>query len=289
MKLSALLSNAAKGFAMGAANVVPGVSGGTIALITGIYSKIVDALSACTDNATWKALFNGRFKEFWERINGSFVLALAAGILISILSLAKLVTWALAEYPVLTWAFFFGLILASAFYMLAGIKGWKAADALFLIAGIGLGLAVCFLTPTKTPDALWFIFIAGAVSICTMILPGISGSFVMQILGKYEYIMKAIDVSAFNWPVIIAFGAGCVVGILAFAKFLKWLLARWEKQTMIVLVGFVLGTLLRVWPWYDMQAVEAAGHGLQITGAVAFCLLGIAVTVLIQKLSSKKG
>lgn len=279
---------ALKGFGMGAANVVPGVSGGTIALITGIYGKIVDSLSAFATPSTWKALFKGRFKEFWQSIGGSFLLALGLGIVVSILSLAKVVTWALGEYPVLTWAFFFGLIVASAVYMLIPVKNWKSADFLMLALGLAIGLAFCLLTPTQTPQTWWFYFITGAVAICTMILPGVSGSFIMQIFGNYDIVLKALDPSAFDFGVLVPLGAGAVVGILAFSKLLKWLLSRWERQTMLLLVGFVLGTLLKVWPWSDMAAVEAAGHGLQVPGAIIDCLLGGALVVLIQKLSSKR-
>ena len=241
---------------MGAANVVPGVSGGTIALLTGIYSDIVGSLNALTEKKTYSSLFKGRFKEFWQSINGSFLLALLLGVLVSIFSLAKLMTYVLAYYPVLTWAFFFGLILCSSALMFRDIKGWKGIDAVFLIIGLGLGVALCLLSPTQTTDDLWFIFICGALAICTMILPGVSGSFVLLILGKYDYIMNAV--STLNVPVLLAMGAGCIVGILAFAKLLHFLLARWEKQTMIVLLGFVLGSLIKVWPWYDMQAVSSA-------------------------------
>lgn len=283
---------------MGAANVVPGVSGGTIALLTGIYSDIVGSLNALTEKKTYSSLFKGRFKEFWQSINGSFLLALLLGVLVSIFSLAKLMTYVLAYYPVLTWAFFFGLILCSSALMFRDIKGWKGTDAIFLVLGLGLGVALCLLSPTQTTDDLWFIFICGALAICTMILPGVSGSFVLLILGKYDYIMNAV--STLNVPVLLAMGAGCIVGILAFAKLLHFLLARWEKQTMIVLLGFVLGSLIKVWPWYDMQAVSsaqvlrtgsAAVLDYQILPAVLCCLAGAALVLLIDRLgkgSAKK-
>jgi len=287
---------ALKGFGMGAANVVPGVSGGTIALLTGIYQQIVDSISAFTDKATWQALFKCRFKEFWRLIGGTFLLWLGIGVIVSIFSLAKLMTLALDYYPVLTWAFFFGLILASVYYMLLEVKGWGWKEAAFLVIGIGLGVAVCTLTPTKTPFSLPFIFICGAIAICTMILPGVSGSFILVILDKYDYIMTAI--SDLNLPVLITFALGCGVGILAFARFLRWLLARAEKQTMLVLTGFVIGSLIRVWPWSDMDAVlEAqllrggdilAPAELQIGGAVICCLAGIALVVVINVLGNKK-
>lgn len=247
---------AAKGFAMGAANVVPGVSGGTIALITGIYQELVDSLNALMSRPAWSLLFHGKLREFWRYIHGPFMLALLLGVVVSIFSLARLMTAALTNYPVQTWAFFFGLIIASAVYMLYDIKGWNIGAVLLSIAGAVLGVVVCTLSPATTPDDLWFIAICGAIAICTMILPGISGSFILVILGKYEYIMNAIG--TLNWPVLIVFGLGCVVGILAFAKFLHWLLRDYEKGTMLVLVGFVIGSLVKVWPWNDMEAVAKA-------------------------------
>ena len=286
---------ALKGFGMGAANVVPGVSGGTIALLTGIYSDIVGALNAVTEKETWKSLLHGRFREFWRLINGDFLVALLVGVLLSVFSLAKLVTWCLTYYPILTWAFFFGLILASAVVMVRGIKDFRGADLIPAVIGLALGLVICTMSPTKTTDDIWFIFLCGAISICAMILPGISGSFILLVMGKYHYIMQAI--TDLNWPVIIMFGVGCVVGILAFAKLLHWLLARWERQTMLVLLGFVFGSLVRVWPWYDSEAVEAAQKlrtgsvsplDLQIPGAVIWCAVGIAAVELFELLGSRK-
>ena len=280
---------------MGAANVVPGVSGGTIALLTGIYSDIVGALNAVTEKETWKSLLHGRFLEFWRLIKGDFLVALLVGVLLSVFSLAKLVTWCLTYYPILTWAFFFGLILASAVVMVRGIKDFRGADLIPSVIGLALGLVICTMSPTKTTDDIWFIFLCGAISICAMILPGISGSFILLVMGKYHYIMQAI--TDLNWPVIIMFGVGCVVGILAFAKLLHWLLARWERQTMLVLLGFVFGSLVRVWPWYDSEAVEAAQLlrtgsvsplDLQIPGAVIWCAVGIAAVVLFELLGSRK-
>jgi len=300
---------ALKGFLMGAANVVPGVSGGTMALLTGIYEKVINALNSLMTAEPYKLLLKGRFREFWKAIDGEFLLALAIGVLVSIFSLAKLMEHVLAHYPILTWAFFFGLILASAYYMLRDVKDWKGRDVLITLAGVALGLLICTLSPTQTTDDLWFIFICGAIAICTMILPGISGSFILVIFGKYDYIMSAI--SELNIPVLAVFALGCVVGILAFAKLLHWLLAHYERQTMLVLVGFVIGSLVKVWPWNDMSAAAKAqalreglpapagdlggkaleltgGIDLQIGGAILWCLIGIALIVLIQSLSTKK-
>lgn len=285
---------ALKGFGMGAANVIPGVSGGTIALLTGIYSEIVAALDSVTRKETWSALFHGRFREFWQRIHGSFLLALGIGVIVSIFSLAKLMTWVLAHYPILTWAFFFGLIVASAAVMFRDIEGWDLKAVLFALGGVVLGVAVCTLTPTQTPDGAFFLFICGALAICTMILPGISGSFILLILGKYDFVMRAV--SELDIPVLLVFGLGCIIGILAFAKFLHWLLGRWEKQTMLVLLGFVLGSLVKVWPWADRAAAEAAqllrtGSSspldLQIPWAVVWCLAGAGLVAVLEILGHK--
>ena len=279
-----------KGFLMGAANVVPGVSGGTIALLTGIYSEIIDSINSLMVPATYKKLFQGRFGEFWKSINGSFLAALFCGVILSIFSLAKLMEYVLAYYPIQTWGFFFGMIAASAAVMLLDIKSWKASDIIWTVIGAGLGVAVCTLSPTTTPDTALFVFLCGAIAICTMILPGVSGSFVLLILGKYEYIMSAV--SALDARVLGIFGLGCIIGILAFSKFLHWTLERFERQTMLILVGFVIGSLIKVWPWANLDAIAAAGtadmSSLHIPGAILWMVIGLASVVLLQTLSVKK-
>lgn len=257
--MSNIIKNAAvalKGFAMGAANVIPGVSGGTIALLTGIFNELIEALNAILSVSSWKILAKGKVKEFWEHIHGTFLLWLAVGVLVSVFSLAKLMEYVLAYHPIQTWAFFFGLIVVSGVYMLCDIKKWKASDCLWLVFGVALGAVICLLSPTQTTDASWFIMVCGAIAICTMILPGISGSFILVLFGKYEYIMSAI--SELNWPVLIMFGIGCVLGIAAFSKFLHWLIAHYERPTLITLIGFTLGSLVKVWPWSDKVSVLTA-------------------------------
>ena len=284
---------ALKGFGMGAANVIPGVSGGTIALLTGIFGKIIGCLNALMEVRTWKLLLKGDFKGFRERIDGRFLVALGVGVVASVFTLARLMEFVLLHYPVQTWGFFFGMIAASAAVMLLDIKDWKPADIGWTVLGLALGLAVCTLSPTRTPDDLWFVFLCGALAICTMILPGMSGSFVLLILGKYDYIMTAI--STFNVPVLLVFGAGCAVGILAFSKFLHWMLARCERQTLLVLVGFVIGSLVKVWPWNDPAAVDAANRlngapadALHIPGAVIFALAGLALVLLLEHFGRRR-
>ncbi len=272
---------AVKGACMGAADVIPGVSGGTIAFIMGIYDEFVGSLASINTEAV-KLLFKGRFKEFWKHINGSFLLSLVIGIGISVVCLASIMQYLLANKPIQTWAFFFGLIVASSIFIIRGISGWKIREGLFLVFGILLGIVICTLSPTQTPDGLWFIFISGAIAICAMILPGISGSFILLILGKYQYIMGVISdlVSGVNIGqnllIIGTFGIGAVVGILAFSKFLHWLLARWQKETMIVLAGFIIGSLVKVWPWSNPEALAQADEaGSMLYGsAITFALIG---------------
>lgn len=249
-----------KGACMGAADVIPGVSGGTIAFIMGIYDDFVGSLASINMEAV-RLLFSGKFKAFWKHINGGFLLSLVLGILVSVVSLAGLMQMLLSDFPIPTWAFFFGLIVASSIFILRGIDGWKLKEILFLVLGIILGIVVCTLSPTQTPDALWFIFLSGAIAICAMVLPGISGSFILLILGKYQYIMECISGLASgenigsNLLILCIFAAGAITGILAFSKFLHWLLARWNKETLIVLAGFIIGSLVKVWPWSNTEAI----------------------------------
>ena len=248
------------GLAMGAADVVPGVSGGTIAYITGIYDQLLNAIKAF-NAAFFRDFFTGQWKRALGRVPWGFLLPLLLGVGTSIFSLAKLTLYLLKAYPHELWAFFFGLIVASSIFILRGISGWALREVLLLVLGIILGIVICTLSPTQTPDGLWFIFLSGALAICAMILPGISGSFILLILGKYQYIMGCISdlVSGVNFAqnflILCIFGIGAIVGILGFSKFLHWLLARWQKETMIVLAGFIIGSLVKVWPWNNMEAI----------------------------------
>ena len=181
--------------------------------------------------------------------------------MVSVVTLAGLMQMLLTNYPIQTWAFFFGLIVASSIFILRGISGWKLREAFMLVSGVLLGAVVCTLSPTQTPEGLWFIFLSGAIAICAMILPGISGSFILLILGKYQYIMGCISGLASgndfsrNLLILCTFGCGAVIGILSFSKFLHWLLARYQKETMIVLAGFIIGSLVKVWPWSNAEAI----------------------------------
>lgn len=254
---------ALKGACMGAADVVPGVSGGTIAFITGIYDQLIGSINS-VDGTALKLLFSGKIKELWKHVNGTFLVSLFAGILVSVVALAGLMQYLLEHHPIQTWAFFFGLIVASSIFILRGIDGWNLKAVLFVIAGIVLGVTVCTLSPTQTPDALWFVFLSGAIAICAMILPGISGSFILLILGKYKYIMSAITgittgtAVGENVVILGVFAVGALCGLLAFSKLLHWLLGRFHKETLLVLAGFIIGSLVKVWPWSNMEAIAVA-------------------------------
>ena len=296
-----------KGACMGAADVIPGVSGGTIAFILGIYDEFVGSI-AKVDRQAVKLLFTGKIAQFWKHINAGFLLALFAGIGVSVVSLAGLMQTLLADFPIQTWAFFFGLIVASSIFILKGISGWKLKEGLFLLSGVALGVMVCTLSPTKTPDAHWFVFISGAVAICAMILPGISGSFILLILSKYEFIMAAItgfvgnlgalwgaegaDAALFwqSASILAVFMVGAVTGILGFSKFLHWLLARWHKETLIVLAGFIIGSLVKVWPWSNPEAMEQASEtgSMHIGWAIGFALIGFSLVTVVEFIGKRK-
>ena len=278
-----------KGACMGAADVIPGVSGGTIAFIMGIYDEFVGSI-ARIDATAVKMLFTGRIRDFWKHINGTFLVSLVLGIGVSVVALAGLMQTLLTNYPIQTWAFFFGLIVASSIFILRGISGWKAGDLGFLALGLVLGVVVCTLSPTQTPDALWFIFLSGALAICAMILPGISGSFILLILGKYQFIMGCISDLVVgvdfgrNLLILGVFMVGAVVGILGFSKFLHWLLARWHRTTLIVLAGFIIGSLVKVWPWSNVEAMEQVSRcGGYLWGwALLFAVIGFSLVTIIE-------
>ena len=300
---------ALKGSGMGAADVIPGVSGGTIAFMTGIFEELVASINSFDATAV-RLLLSGKIKELWKHVNGSFLLAVGCGILFSVVTLAKIMLYLLTHHPIETWAFFFGLIVASSIFILRGIKGWNIVSVLLTVFGIILGITVCTLSPTETPDDLWFIFLSGAIAICAMILPGISGSFILLILGKYEYIMETItrltsgDLAT-ALPIIGVLGVGAATGIIAFSKLLHWLLGKFHTQTLLVMAGFIIGSLVKVWPWSNMEAIkESQFPGLpeealalipleqvdmHYTGAVIFALVGFFLVTGIELLGKAFG
>ena len=247
-----------KGMGMGAADVVPGVSGGTIAFIVGIYEELIDSIKSI-NGASLKLLFTGKIAAFWKAINANFLLSIIAGIGISIFSLAKIITWLLTDHPILVWSFFFGLVLASTWFVSKDIKKWDWKTILSYIIGIVIAFYITVATPAETPSNLFFIFLCGAIAICAMILPGISGAFILLLLGKYQFIMQAVG--DLNIPVIVIFVVGAVAGIISFSHLLSWLLKHWHDVTVAVLMGFMVGSLNKVWPWKEVVETYTDSHG----------------------------
>ena len=247
-----------KGIAMGGADVVPGVSGGTIAFITGIYQKLLTSIKNI-DLEALQLLKEFDIKALWEHINGTFLVVLFGGIATSVLSLAKLITFLLENFPIQVLAFFFGLIIISALIILREIKKWDFGVIIAILVGTAIAYFITATTPAETPDAPWFMFIAGAVAICAMILPGISGSFILLLFGKYEYVMSAIK--DFRIADLIFLAMGCVVGILSFARLVNWLFNKFHNLTIGLLAGFMIGSLNKVWPWKETIETYIDRHG----------------------------
>lgn len=284
-----------KGIGMGAADVVPGVSGGTIAFIVGIYEELIDSIKSISIK-NLKLFFTFRWLEFWKQINGNFLLAVVGGILISIFSLARLITWLLIHQPVLVWAFFFGLIVASTWFVSKRISKWNLLKILSFIIGAAVAFYVTVATPAHTPDSLPYIFMSGAIAICAMILPGISGSFILVLLGKYFYVMEAVK--TLDLPVIITFAAGAVIGLVLFSHLLSYLLRKHHDITVALLAGFMLGSLNKVWPWKTITEYQTA-DGLitteqnawpdeMIWQGFALMIVGFAIVYILEKVSSRK-
>lgn len=248
-----------KGIGMGAADVVPGVSGGTIAFISGIYEELIFSIRSI-NIASLKLLFQGKFKAFSKAVNLPFLLSLVLGIGLSILSLAKLMTYLLTHYSILTWAFFFGLIIASAWLVAKKITQWNVTSILALSVGIIVAYLITELSPAATPDELWFVFLCGMVAICAMILPGISGAFILLMMGKYAYILGAID--SLDFKILATFLCGAAIGIVSFSNILTYFLKNFHNATIAILTGFMIGSLNKVWPWKEVVTTFVDSHGM---------------------------
>ncbi len=248
-----------KGIGMGAADVVPGVSGGTIAFISGIYEELIFSIKS-VNGAALKLLIQGKFQSFWKSVNGNFLLALFLGIGVSIFSLARVIKYLLDTQPVAVWSFFFGLIIASSWLVSKRITHWNWQVIVALILGTVFAFSITLLTPASTPDTLWFVFICGMIAICAMILPGVSGAFLLLMLGKYAFVLEAL--TTFNFLVIGVFSAGALIGILAFSNILSYLLKYYYQLTVAVLTGFMLGSLNKVWPWKEVVSTFTDRHGV---------------------------
>lgn len=295
-----------KGLAMGAADIVPGVSGGTIAFITGIYDTLLESIRRINPSlfSIWRT--NG-ITAVWKHINGTFLCSLLAGILTAILTLAKTVSYALVEHPILIWSFFFGLIIASAVHMIKQVKCWTKAEVMLAIFGAIFAYCITIASPINLEFTLFSVFISGSIAICAMILPGISGSFILLLLGIYAPILDAVK--TLNFTVLALFALGCIVGILSFSHLLSWLLNRYRPLTIAFLTGLLIGALGKVWPWREVLSFRINSSGEKIpliekvltpaafetnTGepamlgiAILMMVLGVVLVVGLEKFSGK--
>lgn len=288
-----------KGMGMGAADVVPGVSGGTIAFIVGIYDELINSIKSINAHSL-KLLFTGQIKAFWKAVNANFLCSILLGIGISVFSLAKIITWLLTDHPILVWSFFFGLVLASTWFVAKDIKERNVKTIVSFIIGTAVAYYVTVATPAETPSNLLFIFLCGVIAICAMILPGISGSFILVLLGKYFFVMEAVK--SFNVLILCVFSAGAFIGITTFSRLLSYALKNFRNNTLAVLTGFMLGSLNKVWPWKETVETFTDSHGVvkplierniapnaHITEAVLLMIAGFAIVYFLEKLSAKTG
>lgn len=246
-----------RGMCMGTADVIPGVSGGTVALIMGIYDELVGTI-ASIDGRVLQALLRGRIVEVLHLVNAGFLVPILAGIILAIATFAKLITYLLTAHPQPVWGFFSGLILASALYVARQIESGYGAKLLgFLVLGTAFGYGITVLVPVETGTESYKFILAGLIAICAMILPGISGSFLLVIMGKYQQVFSAVHER--EWQIIALFGIGAVIGILIFSRLLKRLLARYHSATMAFLVGLMLGSLRKVWPFRNVLEERIVG------------------------------
>ncbi len=289
-----------KGLAMGAADVVPGVSGGTIAFISGIYEELITSINN-VNISLFKTLKNQGYKAAWNQLNGNFLLALFLGIGISILSLAKLMGWLLINKPIFLWSFFFGLVVASILFVGKQITKWNIATIILFVLGAITAYYITSLPVLGTNESNWFLFLAGALAICAMILPGISGAFILVLLGAYQPVLEALNNRDIKTIAII--GVGAIIGLLSFSKLLKWLFNNYKNLTLAVLTGFILGSLNKIWPWKETISTRINSKGEevpllqesispfaypedpQLVWAIALAILGFLTIFLLERLA----
>jgi len=292
----------ARGFVMGSADVVPGVSGGTMAFILGIYEELIDSIRSVARLSFWKALVGLRIGEALKAVNAGFLIALFAGIVLAILSLAKGLEWLLVNQPVYLWSFFFGLVLASVWTVSKRIPGWSPLLAGALLVGAVGAYIVVRAVPLQTPESAWYLFLSGALAICAMILPGISGSFILVLLGKYQFVLAAVNQRDLMTIAIV--GAGAVIGLVTFAQVLGWLFKRYHDLVVALLTGLMVGSLRKIWPWKEVLAtitdrhgeriptVEAnilpAALGSEVVIALGLAIVGFAVVLVLDRLANRQ-
>ena len=299
IKKAGLLS--LKGLCMGSADVIPGVSGGTIALITGIYEDLISALQSI-DAAMVKKLLSFDLKGALARLHIRFLLSLFIGIGVAIISLARLMNFLLNHYPVLTWSLFFGLIAASILVVSRQVADWHARTGISLVGGTAVAAFIVNLIPVTTPEALWFILLCGIIAICAMILPGISGAFILLILGKYEFITATLKnpFVPYNLMIILIFCLGCLIGLLSFSRLLNYLLTNFRSLTMAFLTGLMVGSMPKIWPWKEVletRIIRGKSHVIwgtnimpetlstEVLLALALALIGFIAVLIIERLA----
>ena len=307
-----------KGLAMGAADVVPGVSGGTIAFISGIYQELIDSINN-VDISVLKTLKKDGLKAAWQQVNGGFLLALLTGIFISVLTFSKIITQLLASHPILVWSFFFGLIIASIVLIWKETSNWKLVDILALVVGIILSYYITIARPVSSPDSYWYLFLSGFIAIIAMILPGISGAFILLLMGSYETVIGTINkfregIVKFDMAVLgealmklSVFALGAIIGLKSFSKILHWMFEKHKNTTLALLIGFMAGSLNKVWPWKQVLETRSNSHGEivpfleksimpqnfegnpQVMTAIILAIVGFVVIFGMEKMASKLG
>ncbi len=287
---------------MGAADVVPGVSGGTIAFISGIYEELITSINNVHPSLIkiWK---KEGFNAFWKKLNGNFLVALFLGIFISLFSLATLVSWLLENEPVLLWSFFFGLVAASIFFVGKEITKWNLGTIIILILGAGIAYFITTLPVSENATSLPYLFMSGALAVCAMILPGISGAFILVLLGSYKTVLDAVHDRDFQIIVTVALGA--IFGLLSFAKLLKWMFSHYRNLTLALLTGFILGSLNKIWPWKLILETKTIGEKIipikeqnvspfnfegepQLLFAIIAAIIGFSLIFILEKVASEK-
>ncbi len=290
-----------KGMAMGAADVVPGVSGGTIAFISGIYEELITSINNVNLSLfkTWK---KDGFKAAWNQLNGNFLLALFLGIGISVLSLAKLVSWLLENEPITIWSFFFGLVVASIIFVGKEVEKWNLGAITSLLIGAVVAYYITTLPPSGNSDSLPFLFFSGALAVCAMILPGISGAFILVLLGSYKTIIDSLH--NFDLKIISVVGIGAIFGLLSFAKLLKWMFSHYKNVTLALLTGFIVGSLNKIWPWKTILEIRTIGEKQiiidenvspfafegdnQLIYALIAAIIGFSLIFILERTAAKK-
>ena len=265
---ASFLTLALKGMAMGIAEVIPGVSGGTIAFITGIYEKLLDTIKAFHPS-----LIN-TFKEegimgVWSAVNGTFLMTLLIGMATGVIVGVFGVTHLLETYPEMLWAFFFGLIISSAIFIGKQVKGWDASAIIALLLGTGIAYYITVASPAQGNEALWFVFLSGAIAISALILPGISGSFILLLMGMYSFVLPTVKTALKTFDtesllIVGTFAAGCLVGLMTFSRVLSWTFKNYKNPTLALLTGFMLGSLNKLWPWRNVLSTRTNSKGVEV-------------------------